>query len=95
MENRRHYLCLDTATLTLLCLRGLTAIQHLHQRGHASQQAFQLVTPSKDNEFIEQMKPFWKQAQQHPEWETQALSDSHPVNLGMQEALKTALSLKS
>jgi len=91
----RHYLCLDTATLTLLCLRGLTAIQHLHQRGHASQQAFQLVTPSKDNEFIEQMKPFWKQAQQHPEWETQALSDSHPVNLGMQEALKTALSLKS
>lgn len=91
----RHYLCLDTATLTLLCLRGLTAIQHLHQRGHASQQAFQLVTPSKDNEFIEQIKPFWKQAQQHPEWETRVLSDSHPVKLGLQKTLETALSLKN
>ena len=91
----RHYLCLDSATLTLLCLRGLTAIRHLHQRGHASQQAFQLVTPSKNNEFMAQINPFWKQAQQHPEWATRALSDTHPVKLGMQEALKTALSLKS
>lgn len=90
----RHYLCLDTTTLTLLCLRSLTAIQHLHQRGHASQQAFQLVAPSKDNEFIEKIKPFWKQAQQHPEWETRALSDSHPVKLGLQGVLETALSLK-
>ncbi|ETX09589.1 GTP-binding protein [Marinomonas ushuaiensis DSM 15871] len=90
-----HYLCLDTATSTLLCLRGLTAIQHLHQRGHASQQAFQLVTPSKHNEIIEQIKPFWKQAQQHPEWETKTLSDSHPVKLGLQKILETSLALRN
>jgi GTPase SAR1 family protein len=91
----RHYLCLDTATLTLLCLRGLTAIQHLHQRGHAAQHTFQLETPTKNNEFIEQIKPFWKQAQQHPEWETQELPDSHPVKSGLRESLEAALSLKT
>ncbi|MDE8604290.1 DUF3482 domain-containing protein [Marinomonas sp. RSW2] len=87
----RHHLCLDSATLTLLCLRGLTAIQHLHQRGHASQQSYQLITPSKDNEFIDQMKPFWKQAQQHPEWENYALSESHPTQQGIQAILQKAL----
>jgi hypothetical protein len=87
----RHYLCLDNATLTLLCLRGLTAIQHLHQRGHASQQSYQLITPSKDNEFIDQMKPFWKQAQQHPEWEKNTLPESHPTLKNIQTVLEKAL----
>ncbi len=87
----RHYLCLDNATLTLLCLRGLTAIQHLHQRGHASQQSYQLITPSKDNEFIDQMKPFWKQAQQHPEWEKNTLPESHPTLQNIQTVLEKAL----
>jgi small GTP-binding protein len=87
----RHYLCLDNATLTLLCLRGLTAIQHLHQRGHASQQSYQLITPSKDNEFIDQMKPFWKQAQQHPEWEKHTLPESHPTLKNIQTVLEKAL----
>jgi small GTP-binding protein len=87
----RHYLCLDNATLTLLCLRGLTAIQHLHQRGHASQQSYQLITPSKDNEFIDQMKPFWKQAQQHPEWEKHTLPESHPTLQNIQTVLEKAL----
>jgi len=91
----RHYLCLDNATLTLLCLRGLTAIQHLHQRGHASQQSYQLVNSSKNNEFIDQMKPFWKQAQQHPEWERKILSESHPTKKGMQSLLEKALTSAS
>lgn len=87
----RHYLCLDNATLTLLCLRGLTAIQHLHQRGHASQQSYRLITPSKDNEFIDQIKPFWKQAQQHPEWEKHTLPESHPTLKNIQTVLEEAL----
>ncbi|ETI57785.1 DUF3482 domain-containing protein [Marinomonas profundimaris] len=86
-----HFLCLDNATLTLLCLRGLSAIQHLHQRGHASQQSFQLASSSKDNGMIDQMKPFWKHAQQHPEWDKQTLPDSHPTKKGLQDLLEKAL----
>ena len=89
---KRYYLCLDKATLTLLCLRGLTAIHHLHQRGHASQQAYELANQAQDDELIDQIKPYWKQAQQHPEWENQPLSDSHPSKLALQSVLEKALS---
>ena len=88
---KRYYLCLDKATLTLLCLRGLTAIHHLHQRGHASQQAYQLSNQTQDDALIEQIKPYWKQAQQHPEWATQDLPDSHPNKQGLQSVLEKAL----
>ncbi|NVK72704.1 MAG: GTPase and DUF3482 domain-containing protein [Oceanospirillaceae bacterium] len=90
--SKRYYLCLDKATLTLLCLRGLTAIHHLHQRGHASQQAYELANQTQDDELIDQIKPYWKQAQQHPEWENQTLSDSHPSKLALQSVLEKALS---
>lgn len=89
---KRYYLCLDKATLTLLCLRGLTAIHHLHQRGHASQQAYELANQAQDDELIDQIKPYWKHAQQHPEWENQALPDSHPSKQGLQKVLEKALS---
>ncbi|NLQ18870.1 DUF3482 domain-containing protein [Marinomonas sp. M1K-6] len=88
---KRYYLCVDKATLTLLCLRGLTVIQHLHQRGHASQQAYQLTPQAQGDTLIERIKPYWKQAQQHPEWETQDLPDSHPSKRGLQQALEQAL----
>ena len=88
---KRYYLCLDKATLTLLCLRGLTAIHHLHQRGHASQQAYELANLAQDDELIDQIQHYWKQAQQHPEWETQTLPDSHPSKLGLQKVLEEAL----
>lgn len=88
---KRYYLCLDKATLTLLCLRGLSVIHHLHQRGHASQQTYELANQPHDEGLIDQIKPYWKQAQQHPEWETQDLSDSHPSRQGLQIILEKAL----
>ncbi|MCB5162557.1 DUF3482 domain-containing protein [Marinomonas algarum] len=93
---KRYYLCLDQATLTLLCLRGLSAIQHLHQRGHATQHAFQLSDQGTDTAqmekiLIEKIKPFWKQAQQHPDWANDPLPDDHPVKYDLKEELITLL----
>jgi hypothetical protein len=88
---KRYYLCLDKATLTLLCLRGLTVIHHLHQRGHASQQAYELANQAQDDDLIDQIKPYWKQAQQHPEWEKQSLPDTHSSKQGLQTVLEKIL----
>ncbi|MBJ7538006.1 DUF3482 domain-containing protein [Marinomonas transparens] len=77
----QHYLCTDNATLTLLCVRGLTAIVHLHQRGHASVLAYQITSKEQSqalNTLVDKMKKYWKQAQQHPEWIDIQLDDSQP-----------------
>lgn len=89
----RYYLCVDSPTLTLLCLRGLSAIHHLHQRGHASQQAYSLSHKTQHKDLIEQMQPYWKQAQQHPEWEKRDLPETHPSVKGLQSVLEKALRL--
>ncbi|REG82412.1 DUF3482 domain-containing protein [Marinomonas pollencensis] len=82
----RYYLCVDTSTLSLLCLRGLALIAHLDQRGHASQQIFTLNNSAleEQTELVKQRKsllntltPFWKNAQQHPEWAEQDLAKDH------------------
>ncbi|WP_418138397.1 DUF3482 domain-containing protein [Marinomonas sp. RS-M-Aa-14] len=91
----RYYLCLDHATLTLLCLRGLSAIHHLHQRGHATQQAYELNTQTQNDDLIAQLKPYWKQAQQHPEWATQDLPDTHPSVRDLQKYLDKAIEQNS
>ncbi|TYL46714.1 DUF3482 domain-containing protein [Marinomonas sp. IMCC 4694] len=88
---KRHYLCLDNDTLTLLCLRGLSAITHLHQRGHASQHVYKVDNEPSHVAVMEHIKPFWKQAQQHPEWEKQAPPDTHPSKQALQQQLEHAL----
>jgi small GTP-binding protein len=88
---KRYFLCLDHATLTLLCLRGLSAIHHLHQRGHATQKAYELNAQTQNDDLIAHIKPYWKQAQQHPEWATQELSDSHPSLQKLQSHLEKTL----
>ncbi|WP_133012333.1 DUF3482 domain-containing protein [Marinomonas flavescens] len=97
----RHYLCVDPATLGVLCLRGLALITHLNQRGHASQQAYTLGKHSKDDQpsenkkseesiktLIHDLKPLWKSAQQHPEWSDQTLAPSQPVKQQIITVLK-------
>ncbi|SBS35880.1 GTPase Der [Marinomonas spartinae] len=87
---KRHYLCADSATLSLLCLRGLALIAHLDQRGHASQRAFTL-NKQDDNDtnktIINAIKPLWKKARQHPEWATQSLPANHALKAAMTEQL--------
>lgn len=86
---QHHYLCLDQATLTLLCLRGLSLIQHLHQRGHASQQAYQITDQAIGEALIAPLKAHWKQAQQHPEWAINDLPEHHPTKRAIQSILET------
>lgn len=70
---KRHYLCLDDATLGLLALRAMQTIAHLHQRGHATQQAFK-VTESNEKDSPsnkDTIKPLFndfQKARQHPQW---------------------------
>lgn len=90
---KRHHLCLDSATLTLLSVRGLSAIQHFHQRGHAAQDAFQLSNLPSDSGLVDRIKPYWKQAQQHPEWSTHTLPDEHPSKLGIKRQFEDVLDL--
>lgn len=85
---KQHFLCLDQATLTLLCLRGVNAIEHFHQRGHASQQAYKLSPRSSNSNIMDRIKPYYKQAQQHPEWSQQDLSDDHPSKQGIRKQLE-------
>ena len=85
---KQHFLCLDQATLTLLCLRGVNAIEHFHQRGHASQQAYKLSPRSSNSSIMDRIKPYYKQAQQHPEWSQQDLSDDHPSKQGIRKQLE-------
>lgn len=83
---KRHYLCADSSTLSVLCLRGLALVAHLDQRGHASQQAFMLSKQDGDETskaIINDMKPLWKKAQQHPEWATQTLPSDHALKADM------------
>lgn len=83
---KRHYLCADSSTLSVLCLRGLALVAHLDQRGHASQQAFMLSKQDGDETskaIINDMKPLWKKAQQHPEWATQTLPADHTLKADM------------
>jgi len=70
---KRHYLCLDDATLGLLALRGLQTIAHLHQRGHATQQAFQVnegnaKDSSSNKDTIKPLLNDFQKARQHPQW---------------------------
>ncbi|QRV25372.1 DUF3482 domain-containing protein [Marinomonas foliarum] len=88
---KQHFLCLDQATLTLLCLRGINAIQHFHQRGHASQQAYQLSPKSPSSDLMDRIKPYFKQAQQHPEWSQQDLPDDHPSKQGVKRQLEETI----
>ncbi|PYF79531.1 small GTP-binding protein [Marinomonas alcarazii] len=88
---KQHFLCLDQATLTLLCLRGVNAIEHFHQRGHASQQAYQLSPSFPSNDLMDRIKPYCKQARQHPEWSQQDLPDDHPSKLGIKKQLEETL----
>ncbi len=90
----RYYLCADNATLTLLCLRGLSAISHLHRRGHASQHAYQILAKEKNTSLellLDEMKTYWKQAQQHPEWESKELDSSQPTKQAIITLLQTYL----
>ncbi|KZN13859.1 GTPase/DUF3482 domain-containing protein [Marinomonas sp. TW1] len=88
---KKHFLCLENSTLTLLSLRGLDAIRHLHQRGHASQQLFQLSKDhSQDNDFLQKLQYFWRQARQHPDW----YQASHPLKNEMEDTLTHALQSK-
>lgn len=95
---KQHFLCADTATLGVLSLRGLDLIAHLDQRGHASQQAFQLTGSSKENTedktakaLVKALSPWWKRAQQHPEWANEELPLDHKVKHGLIEQLTLSL----
>ncbi|MBR7888885.1 DUF3482 domain-containing protein [Marinomonas sp. A79] len=88
---KHHYLCLEQATLTLLCLRGLSLVQHLHQRGHASQEAYQIADKSTNEALITPLKPHWKQAQQHPEWASASLPEHHPTKRAIQAILEAQI----
>jgi len=98
----RHYLCVESSTLAVLCLRGLALIAHLDQRGHASQQAFNITNNSQnttDNKTLEEstkklihdLTPLWKNAQQHPEWSQQLLDVSQPTKQALITLLKNTI----
>ncbi|MGO3345642.1 MAG: DUF3482 domain-containing protein [Marinomonas sp.] len=98
----RHYLCVESSTLAVLCLRGLALIAHLDQRGHASQQAFNMTNNSQnttDNKTLEEstkklihdLTPLWKNAQQHPEWSQQLLDVSQPTKQALITLLKNTI----
>ncbi|MEL0624691.1 DUF3482 domain-containing protein [Marinomonas arenicola] len=101
----RHYLCVEPATLGVLCLRGLALIGHLDQRGHASQQAYYLDTAALNNtesgkkeaqekhvkRLIETLTPIWKNAQQHPEWASQELAADHASKQALIQVLTDTL----
>ncbi|AEF53325.1 GTP-binding protein HSR1-related protein [Marinomonas posidonica IVIA-Po-181] len=88
---KQYFLCLENSTLTLLSLRGLDAIRHLHQRGHASQQPFQLSkNHASDNAALRKLPFYWRQAKQHPNW----YQADHPLKTEVEDTLTQALQSK-
>ncbi|GAB3484061.1 DUF3482 domain-containing protein [Marinomonas epiphytica] len=89
----RYFICSQDATLSLLALRGLSAIAHLHHRGHASQQTYTLESSklSEGKNLISQLQPIWAKVRQHPELATQDLGKETSELVSIHAILKAQL----
>ncbi|TDO95866.1 GTPase/DUF3482 domain-containing protein [Marinomonas balearica] len=88
---KKHLLCLEDATLTLLTLRAISLIKHLHQRGHATLEAYKLDegVNSDIKSLGSQFSNEWKIIRQRPESNDVNSAKNQKIITGLKSKLNT------
>ncbi|ADZ89787.1 GTPase/DUF3482 domain-containing protein [Marinomonas mediterranea] len=92
---KKHLLCLQDATLTLLTFRAITLIRHLHQRGHASIEAYKLGMDVDDElkSLTSELPTLWKAIRQRSEQNVIQSSKNQKLIAELKSELKVYVTL--
>ncbi|MBM6551005.1 GTPase/DUF3482 domain-containing protein [Marinomonas ostreistagni] len=89
---KRSVLALNPDSSIALLYRGIQLIAHLHQRGHASQQAYQGQSDTlPDKQEVARLEKLFARISQRPEWHQANELPDHELVTALQQAIDEAL----